>query len=185
MSKELKDNILCLLKSAIDDDVLTSEDVVKFLKKELDIDDDVLIDNIDDLDRLTEAEGKRWLYGMSTEDAFDVIEPDFDDCLSYANDHSWNFYDDFQDWCSQDKLEELAKRLSGYVDKNGTVHFQDYLFSGEDVRDLVKSYVESPYMDEYVLRTIVSEIVGLPNYTDDQMLKDKCTELGERLAKAH
>lgn len=185
MSKELKTNILDLLKSAINDDVLTDEDVVKFLKKELNTDDDVLIENIEDLDRLTEAEGKRWLCGMSTEDAFEVIDPDFDDCLNYADDHAWNFFDDFQDWASESKLEELAKRLSGYIDKNGSVHFKDYLFDGKDIRDLVRTYVDSPYVNEFELRMIVSDMLGLPNYTDDRMLKEKCAELGERLAKAH
>lgn len=185
MSKELKTNILDLLKSAINDDVLTDEDVVKFLKKELNTDDDVLIENIEDLDRLTEAEGKRWLCGMSTEDAFEVIDPDFDDCLNYADDHAWNFFDDFQDWASESKLEELAKRLSGYIDKNGSVHFKDYLFDAKDIRDLVRTYVESPYVNEFELRMIVSDMLGLPNYTDDRMLKEKCAELGERLAKAH
>lgn len=185
MSKELKTNILDLLKSAINDDVLTDEDVVKFLKKELNTDDDVLIENIEDLDRLTEAEGKRWLCGMSTEDAFEVIDPDFDDCLNYADDHAWNFFDDFQDWASESKLEELAKRLSGYIDKNGSVNFKDYLFDGKDIRDLVRTYVDSPYVNEFELRMIVSDMLGLPNYTDDRMLKEKCAELGERLAKAH
>lgn len=185
MSKELKTNILDLLKSAINDDVLTDEDVVKFLKKELNTDDDVLIENIEDLDRLTEAEGKRWLCGMSTEDAFEVIDPDFDDCLNYANDHAWNFLDDFQDWASESKLEELGRRLSGYIDKNGSVHFEDYLFDGKDIRDLVRTYVDSPYVNEFELRMIVSDILGLPNYTDDRMLKEKCAELDERLAKAH
>lgn len=182
--EKMKEKLLDLIEAAVNAGELDNEDIIKRLKK-TGLDDDLLIENIEDLDRLTEAEGKCWLRGMSTEDAFEVIEPDFDDCLNYADDHAWNFFNDFESWASKSKLEELAKRLSGYIDKNGSVHFKDYLFDGKDIRDLVRTYMDSPYMNEFELRMIVSDMIGLPNYTDDQMLKEKCAELGERLAKAH